>query len=115
MQREASPSREYSNRAGAGLCANFLAPLVSNSTSQPGPSSFHIGFLYQLLGWKLTAPVFYFVSTLLILFPSLVEQVSRLIRVCSSQMRADPSVSSLPAYKLQTCTVRWFVVYINVY
>lgn len=27
--------RECSNRAGAGLYANFLAPLVSNSASQP--------------------------------------------------------------------------------
>lgn len=81
MQREAfdGPYREYSNRAGAGLFANSLAPQVSNSSSQPGPSSFHISVFYQLLGWKLTAPEFYFVSTLLILFPSLVEQVSRLI------------------------------------
>lgn len=45
----------------------------------------------------ISRPVFYFVSALLILFPSLVEQVSRLIRVCSSQMGADPPVSSLPA------------------
>lgn len=79
------PERGYCNWAGAGLGAIFSTTIIQQH--QPALiSTFYI-----------SGPVFYFVSALLILFPSLVEQVSRLIRLCSSQMGADPSVSFLPA------------------
>lgn len=79
------PERGYSSRARAGPCAIFSTTIIQQH--QPALiSAFYI-----------SRPVFYFVSALLILFPSLVKQVSRLIRVCSSQMGADPPVSSLPA------------------
>lgn len=79
------PERGYSNWAGAGLRPIFSTTIIQQQ--QPALiSAFYI-----------SRPVFYFVSVLLILFPSLAEQVSRLIRVCSSLMGADPPVSSLPA------------------
>lgn len=78
------PKRGFPNWAGPALYAIFSTTII-----QQHPA--------LILAFYISRPVFYFVSTLLILFPSLVEQVSRLIRVCSSQVGADPSVSSLPA------------------